>query len=320
MSAVTSKNVDWLRQLLSQGVDPCFVDQEGRSPVHIVCGKSSCPDVRAMLELLVYFGARLDVADRFGFLPIHTAAGVSADHVQLLLDAGSPIDSQDNAGRTPLMLACQGECPEALTIVQYLLDRNAKVSMTDREGFTALHSLCHNGQQESTVRHEIAYKLLYAGLSADCVDNGGRMAVCHEIEWILIKKNDKILPTHVLSLLIQSGSKLDVYNKVHERAVKNLYFERQYDLISNLLDIAEPSLSLRTLKALNKFCKEMPNSLDVNDAYKIKKRLQDLSRIVQPLKRLCCQNVRDLLGGQVLKKAELLPIPRSLQKDLLLKA
>ena len=43
LSAVTSKNVDWLRQLLSQGVDPCFVDQEGRSPVHIVCGKPSRP-------------------------------------------------------------------------------------------------------------------------------------------------------------------------------------------------------------------------------------------------------------------------------------
>ena len=46
----------------------------------------------------MYFGAGLDVADRFGLLPIHTAAGVSGDHVQLLLDAGSPVDCQDNAG------------------------------------------------------------------------------------------------------------------------------------------------------------------------------------------------------------------------------
>ena len=40
--------------------------------------------------------------------------------------------------------------------------------------FSALHYLCRHGQQDSTVRHEIAYKLLYAGLSADCVDNRGR--------------------------------------------------------------------------------------------------------------------------------------------------
>ena len=39
--------------------------------------------------------------------------------------------------------------------------------------FSALHYLCRHGHQESTVRHEIAYKLLYAGLSADCVDNRG---------------------------------------------------------------------------------------------------------------------------------------------------
>ena len=52
------------------------------------------------MELLVYFGAPLDVSDRFGCLPIHIAVGVSADHVRLLLDAGSPIDRQDNAGNT----------------------------------------------------------------------------------------------------------------------------------------------------------------------------------------------------------------------------
>ena len=40
------------------------------------------------------------------------------------------------SGRTPLMLACQGDCPEALTIVQYLLDRNAKVSLSDADGYT----------------------------------------------------------------------------------------------------------------------------------------------------------------------------------------
>ena len=143
--------------------------------------------------------------------------------------------------------------------------------------------------------------------------------MCHEINWILALKNDKLLPTHLLSLLIQSGSKLDVYNKLHERTVKNWLLEGQYDLISSLLDIAESSLNLRTSKALNKFCNEVPNTLVVNDD-RIKKRLQNLTRTVQPLKLLCCQNVRDLLGGQILKKAELLPIPRSLQKDLLLKA
>ena len=41
--------------------------------------------------------------------------------------------------------------------------------------FSALHYLCRHGRHESTVRHEIAYKLLYAGLSADCVDHRGKV-------------------------------------------------------------------------------------------------------------------------------------------------
>lgn len=43
LNAVTTKNVEQLRQLLSQGIDPCFVDDDGKSPLHIVCGKTSSP-------------------------------------------------------------------------------------------------------------------------------------------------------------------------------------------------------------------------------------------------------------------------------------
>ena len=39
-------------------------------------------------------------------------------------------------GRTPLMLACHGDSSQALTIVQYLLDRGAKVSIKDGDGQT----------------------------------------------------------------------------------------------------------------------------------------------------------------------------------------
>ena len=38
LEAVISTNVDSLRQLLSLGVDPCFKDNEGKSPLHVVCG------------------------------------------------------------------------------------------------------------------------------------------------------------------------------------------------------------------------------------------------------------------------------------------
>ena len=45
------------------------------------------------------------------------------------------------SGRTALMLACTGDCPEALTIVQYLLDRNANVTLADADGYTGNYGI-----------------------------------------------------------------------------------------------------------------------------------------------------------------------------------
>lgn len=142
------------------------------------------------------------------------------------------------------------------------------------------------------------------------------MAVCHEIDWNL---GLKLLHTPVLHLLIQSGSKLDVHNRSHERTVKKWLMQGRFDLITALLDIAESSFDLKTVRALQHFCNEVPHNVDgYNNG--IVKRLLHLSRTVKPLKILCCQAVRKELGGQILWKAELLPIPVSLQKNLLLQA
>ena len=140
----------------------------------------------------------------------------------------------------------------------------------------------------------------------------GAMPVCHEIDRITNKNNQQHL---VIRLLIQSGSKLDVRNKLHERIVKTWMIEGQFKLMSDLLDIAELSLNLRTVKALYQFCHDCRSNFTING---VRGRLLELSRTVRPLKLLCCQTVREELGGQVLKKAELLPIPSTLQKNLIL--
>ena len=51
-----------------------------------------------MVELLVYYGAMLDRRDRFGQIPLHIASGLSSDGVYILLEAGSQVNAQDNAG------------------------------------------------------------------------------------------------------------------------------------------------------------------------------------------------------------------------------
>ena len=142
------------------------------------------------------------------------------------------------------------------------------------------------------------------------------MAICHEINRMSRFRKDQQLP--VVQLLIQSGSKLDVSNKLHERVVKTWMFEENSSVISKLLDIAELTLNLRTVKTLYRFCLEIPDPVLINKTIGVKKRLYQLSRTVRSLKLLCCQAVRAELGGQVLRKAELLSIPNTLQKNLLL--
>jgi ankyrin repeat protein len=55
----------------------------------------------------------------------------AAEVVELLLDAGAPIDATDNRGRTALMIAA--ELGHA-TIVEVLLDRGADRTVADKSG------------------------------------------------------------------------------------------------------------------------------------------------------------------------------------------
>lgn len=55
--------------------------------------------------------------------------------VQLLVQAGVPINAQDDRGNTPLIFACFFDRPR---IVKTLLDGNADVSIKNNEGKDAL--------------------------------------------------------------------------------------------------------------------------------------------------------------------------------------
>jgi ankyrin repeat protein len=53
---------------------------------------------KEILYILISFGCAVDTQDRFGETALHVAANKSAQNVQMLLDAGSPVNIQDNAG------------------------------------------------------------------------------------------------------------------------------------------------------------------------------------------------------------------------------
>ena len=168
------------RVLIDAGADLHTKDEYGSSPLHYAC-ESGALDV---VKMLVRAGARvratysagwtcLQVASQRGHtetvrylvgLPevelnqrdagnhnaLHLAAvNKHTDVVQVLIDAGADIDTQNYEGRSPLHDACgAGE----LDVVKMLVRAGARVCATDEEGRTCLMLAARLGHTE-TVRY-----------------------------------------------------------------------------------------------------------------------------------------------------------------------
>ena len=82
-------------------------------------------------------GASVTRPDKFGWLPIHRAAGNDqGEKIRLLLEWGSPIEPTGTENWTPLHLACVSASPSAVTV---LLTHGANVNAKSIYGDTPLH-------------------------------------------------------------------------------------------------------------------------------------------------------------------------------------
>ena len=72
-----------------------------------------CPAGVDMVRLLLDAGARTDIADRKGWLPLSEAVSCGLHEVVvMLLGAGADPNKPDNTGTTPMMLAYKAlACP-----------------------------------------------------------------------------------------------------------------------------------------------------------------------------------------------------------------
>jgi hypothetical protein len=71
--------------------------------------------------------------DDDGWSLLHLALHCNTEMVQLLIDAGCPVNHQDTSGHTPLHEARNAG------IAQVLLDAGASLSIQDKKGYTPLH-------------------------------------------------------------------------------------------------------------------------------------------------------------------------------------
>ncbi|CAG2232491.1 Phosducin-like protein [Mytilus edulis] len=270
-----------------------------------------------ILSLLVYFGTSLNTMDRFGQTPLHHAARVSAQNVKILLEGGANSDLMDNSGRTALMEACNSSPQDALTVVQYLMDRGCNIFSTDQDGCSALHYICMNKSQLVSIKTEIVYKLLYAGLSATATDKTGKMAICYDFQQYLCRRSNLISPIKlvddrlkVTQALIQGGANYNRKNQRHSKSIKDAVALYNSPSLTSLLMEFRPVLSVSSLKSIRE------NVLASDGQGEFLRHLTDLTHQVQSLKFMCRINIRDTLKGKCLPKIDLLPLPRTLKEYL----
>ncbi|GAB6027028.1 Ankyrin repeat domain-containing protein 54 [Chamberlinius hualienensis] len=100
--AANLNNVDLVRQLLEDGVNPRAFDRRKRSALHF----ASCKGYTEIVQLLLERGADPNQKDVVGNTPLHLAACTSHINViTLLLRHGANPSCLDNSGKSPLQLA-----------------------------------------------------------------------------------------------------------------------------------------------------------------------------------------------------------------------
>jgi len=162
-AAVIARDDAKLRELLARADDGAVdaADNEGYSPLHYACMYRTASAVR----LLRAAGADVAKRDEHGFTPLHWAAmQLDADAIEVLCDGckGEDVDYLDDAGRTPLFLACvEGRDsagrtdPTALALcvsalLQYDADANAAADgAAAGSGWHLVHYLAASWQHEA---------------------------------------------------------------------------------------------------------------------------------------------------------------------------
>ncbi|XP_060083609.1 ankyrin repeat domain-containing protein 7-like [Ylistrum balloti] len=317
LEAIRKRDNNKVKHLMTRGVDPNFFNNLGSTPLHIVAGLKPSPAVKDMLQILVYFGTSLDSVGRFGQTPLHIACHNSATTVQVLLETGASVNIQDNAGCTPLIEACSSDCPEALTITQYLLDHDCNIFLTDKDGRTALHCICGNTKQDLTVRNEIACQLLNRGLSVSIEDKTGKMPLCYELKHFLHRTRKPLSEKYLqlVQTLIKAGASFNRKNRQHERFVRYACKVSCGPVFTQLAGLLEPVLSVGGVLALRDCVPE-----EDEDHTHLHQYLSSLACRVQPLKLMCRTVLREIpeLRGKLYTKVNLLPIPSTLKDYLVL--
>ena len=106
-----SKDEQILLTLLQKGANPNVVSADGLPALHLCIRE--CQNSQILAKLLLSFGANVDSRASDNSLALHEAVAFNKfDDIELLLCYGTSLDTEDIAGRTPLMIAIQNDHQE----------------------------------------------------------------------------------------------------------------------------------------------------------------------------------------------------------------
>ena len=163
---------DSVKALVECGAGVDLVGASGTTALYLAC-QSTVKVTHRSAAFLIKLQAAVNVQTNQCKTPLHAACAncfISLYLVQLLVVHGACVNTADNDGNTPLLVACSRSNFEA---VKFLLDNGADIHAKHKKGATAMYYVCGSGS-DSSIHTEVVYRLLESGAPPGEKDKNGQ--------------------------------------------------------------------------------------------------------------------------------------------------
>ncbi|KAJ5366197.1 hypothetical protein N7541_000138 [Penicillium brevicompactum] len=282
LEAVKHKHTSVVQILLESGALPDAADARSRRPLALATnGRSDVAITKLLLEngaradsvvfdkhaplfeavrssqeskvaLLLKHGAVTHVLDRrTGMNLVHIAASKNATSgiINILIDSGIQIESQDDMGRTPLQVAAENSCTRAVRLLLHLgANPNFKNMNQYREGWSALFYAATNPNSPGNGNKSIIRALFIHGAEIDTENHAHKTPLLYAISQSAIKQAQALVECGANIMARDSKDRFSIWLHHHQAAllrnetpifyaIRNFYIRQGVECIQALLSL-----------------------------------------------------------------------------------
>lgn len=156
-----------IAELIANGANPNAKDVNGDTPLHTNLSREKPSAQWNRVKALLDGGSDIDTKNNRGATPLMVALEARRDEdlIRDILDRGADVKATDRTGQSVLMWATAENTPDQ---VQLLIERGAHIDHRDHDGMTALNHCVHSAQTD------MAGLLLQHGADPNRGNNQGR--------------------------------------------------------------------------------------------------------------------------------------------------